>query len=62
MGDMLQRMEDPQVLVNPVGGVKGDCHAEELGSLEEVRKELAWGELSEWPPARLRAQMQVLPW
>lgn len=31
MGDTLERMEDLQVLVNPMGGVKGIAKLESLG-------------------------------
>ena len=60
MGDTFPSRKHLRGLMNSVGGVKWDFKPEELGLLEDGRKELALGpELSEWQPA---ARELVLPW
>ena len=52
MGDTFPSGKHLRGLMNSVGGVKWDFKPEELGLLEDGRKELALGrELSEWQPA-----------
>ena len=56
MGDTFPSGKHLRGLMNSVGGVKWDFKPEELGLLEDGRKELALGpELSEWQPAGPRA-------